>query len=226
MRLLPLTVLVAASAFAAAPRAQAPGRSPLEIARAVQQRYDTVRDLSAKFVQTYRGGVLKKTVTERGTVQIKKPGRMRWEYTHPEKKTFVSDGSQIYSYIPADRQVIVSPVPQQDEATTATLFLTGKGNLTRDFEVAAGELPGAPNGSIVLKMTPRKAERDYDTLLLAVHAETFQILALSAADKQGGQSTFTFSDIRENTGIPDSVFAFRIPRGTDVRRSGNAPADR
>lgn len=63
--------------------AQAPARAPAaEIARAVQQRYDTVRDFTASFVHTYEGGVLRKTVSERGTVQIKKPGRMRWEL-HP-----------------------------------------------------------------------------------------------------------------------------------------------
>jgi outer membrane lipoprotein carrier protein len=60
--------------------------------QAVQQKYDRVKDFTADFTHTYEGGVLKKKSTERGTVQIKKPGRMRWEYTAPEKKTFVSDG--------------------------------------------------------------------------------------------------------------------------------------
>ena len=72
----------------------------------MQQKYDRVKDFTADFTHTYEGGVLKKKSTERGTVQIKKPGRMRWEYTAPEKKTFVSDGRKIYSYIPADKQVI------------------------------------------------------------------------------------------------------------------------
>jgi outer membrane lipoprotein carrier protein len=166
--------------------------------------------------------VLRKKVTERGEVQIKKPGRMRWEYMNPEKKLFVADGSQIYSYIPADRQVIISPMPKTDQATTATLFLTGKGNLVRDFTVTNGELPSAPAGSTVLKLVPRQAERDYDTLLIAVNAGD-QIQMLSAADRQGGRSTFTFSDIKENTGLTDKIFSFKIPRGADVVRSGSTP---
>lgn len=201
---------------------QAPARSPADLAQAVQQRYDTIRDFSADFTHTYEGGALHKKVTERGTVQIKKPGRMRWEYTDPEKKLFVSDGSQIYSYIPADRQVIVSPMPSSDQATTATLFLTGKGNLTRDFTVSYGEIPGAPPGTVALKLLPRLPERDYDALSLVVDAKTLQIRMLIAADRQGGKSTFTFSGIKENTGLTDKIFAFKIPRGTDVVRTGTA----
>src|SRR5215218_9707856 len=99
--------------------------SATDTARALQQKYDQVKDFTADFTHTYEGGVLKKKTTERGTVQIKKPGRMRWEYAAPEKKTFISDGRRIYSYVPADKQVIESPVPSDDEATTAVLFLAG-----------------------------------------------------------------------------------------------------
>ena len=214
VRALGVAALLGAS-IAAAPAAP---ESAADVAREVQRRYDTIRDFSADFVHAYEGGVLRKKVTERGTVQIKKPGRMRWEYTAPEKKTFVADGTQIYSYIPADRQVIVSPMPAADQATTATLFLTGKGNLTRDFAVSVGQLAGAPAGTTVLRLVPNQAERDYETLFLAVDPQSYQIRALSAADRQGGRSTFTFSGIKENTGLADKIFTFRIPRGADVVR--------
>jgi outer membrane lipoprotein carrier protein len=206
--------------------AQSPSPGVADLAARVQARYDTVRDLSAKFVHTYEGGVLRKKVTERGTVQIKKPGRMRWEYTDPEKKVFIADGTQIYSYIPADRQVYVSAMPASDQATTAALFLTGKGNITRDFAVSAAELPAAPAGTSVLKLVPKQAERDYEMLFLAVDPSTYQIRMLSAEDKQGGRSTFTFADIKENTGLADKIFTFRIPRGVEVVRSDSTPGPR
>ena len=202
----------AASAGQARPAAR-------ETAQAVQQKYDRVRDFSADFSHTYEGGVLKKKVTERGTVEIKKPGRMRWEYTVPEKKTFVSDGRKVYSYIPADKQVLVSSVPADAEATTAVLFLTGKGNLTRDFTVSYAD--GAADGALALRLDPKQKQRDYDWLVLGVDAKTLQIRSLTAADQQGGRSTFQFSNYRENTGLADSRFAFRIPRGVDVITAGS-----
>src|SRR5690606_20099115 len=94
----------------------------------------------------YEGGVLRKKVSESGHLLVKKPGRMRWTYTDPERKVFVSDGVRMYSYIPADRQVYVAKVPSQDQATTPALFLTGKGNLLRDFEVSAAEPPAEARG--------------------------------------------------------------------------------
>jgi outer membrane lipoprotein carrier protein len=185
-----------------------------ELARALQQRYAKVRDFSADFVHSYRGGVLRTQVTERGTMAVKKPGKMRWTYTAPEKKTFVSDGVKIYSYIPQDRQVIVSNVPTGDEATTAVMFLAGKGDVARDFTASYAE--GGPAGTWPLKLVPRKAERDYDTLVLALDPGTLQIRALTTTDRQGGESTFTFTNLKENRGLSDKDFTFRIPRGVDV----------
>ena len=76
---------------------------------------------------------------------VKRPGRMRWVYTAPERKEFVSDGSKIYTYFPADKQVIVSPAPTGAD-TTPALFLTGQANIVRDFEASAMQLPGAAAG--------------------------------------------------------------------------------
>lgn len=218
MRLVAL-ITFTVTALALPGSAQAP--SAEQVAASLQARYDQVRDFSANFTQQYESGVLKRTITERGKVEVKKPGRMRWDYTDPEKKLFVSDGSRIYLWVPADNQVTTSPVPKQDEATTAVLFLVGKGDLTRDFAVRFAE--SAPEGTYALRLDPKLPERDYDWLELVVDRETYQIRSLVAADRQGGQSTFHFSNFRENVGLPDSRFNFTIPKGADVVSSGKPP---
>src|SRR5947207_13938098 len=91
--------------------------APEALARSLQQRYQGIKDFSADFVHNYRGGVLKTQTQERGKVTVKKPSRMHWTYTTPEKKEFVSDGVKIYSYIPQEKQVILSNVPPDDQAT-------------------------------------------------------------------------------------------------------------
>lgn len=194
--------------------ASARQESAQQVASALQARYDSIRDFTADFTQQYESGVLKRKITERGKVQVKKPGKMRWDYTDPEKKLFVSDGARIYLWVPADNQVTRSAVPKQDEATTAVLFLVGKGNLRRDFNVSFA--PNAPAGTHALRLDPKLPERDYDWLQLVVDGKTLQIRGLTAADRQGGQSVFQFSNFKENNGIPDSTFAFKIPKGADV----------
>ena len=220
MRNLMLVAAFAAATAGTTPSAQTPSTpSADEIATALQRKYDGIRDFSADFTHTYQGGVLKKKVSERGTVLVKKPGRMRWNYTSPEQKVFVSDGRRIYLYVPADNQVMVSPVPEQDEATTAVLFLAGKGNLTRDFDVShAG---GGSADHHRLRLQPKQAERDYDWLEVLIDKSTMRIVTLVAGDRQGGQSTFHFTNFKENIGLSDKTFEFKIPRGADVITGGS-----
>jgi outer membrane lipoprotein carrier protein len=190
------------------------------LARRVQAHYDRVRDFTADFEQAYQGGVLRQRTIERGRVSIKKPGRMRWEYTDPERKLFVSDGSQIYSYVPADHQVMVQALPQGDRASTPVLFLSGHGSLLRDFTVAAPGEGTWPSGTRALKLAPKKPEPEYEWLVLVVDAKSLALRQLVTRDAQGGTSTFTFTNLRENVGLPDDRFAFEIPRDADVIRQG------
>jgi outer membrane lipoprotein carrier protein len=205
--------------FSAGPDAAVRQQTAEQVALALQAKYDRIRDFTADFTQQYES-VLKRKMTEKGKVQVKKPGKMRWDYTEPEKKVFVSDGSQIYLHVPADNQVTVSPVPKQDEATTAVLFLVGKGNLTRDFKVSFS--PQAPAATFALRLDPKLPERDYDWLEIVIDQNTLQIRSLKAADRQGGQSTFHFSNFKENVGLSDKTFAFSIPRGAEVIRAGHS----
>jgi len=193
--------------------------APAALARSLQQRYQGIKDFSADFVHSYRGGVLKTQTQERGKVTVKKPSRMHWTYTAPEKKEFVSDGVKIYSYIPQDRQVIVSSVPPDDEARTPALFLAGKGDIVRDFSATYVD-PTLP-GTVALKLTPRRNEPDYEYLVVAVDPASLQIRALTTRDRQGGDSTLIFTNLKENQRISDKEFAFRIPRGVDVITDGS-----
>ena len=213
----PVTVLLALALLPAGPAAQT-RPAPDAVARALQQRYRGIRDFAADFVHTYRGGVLRTQTTERGTVVIKKPGRMRWVYTNPEKKEFISDGQKVYSYLPQDRQVMVTSLPLEDQATTPALFLAGKGDIGRDFTASYAQT--SPAGTTALKLTPRRPEPEYEYLVVAVDPVTLQIRALTTRDRQGGDSTLTFSNLKENQGMTDKEFAFRIPSGVDVITDG------
>jgi len=193
---------------------QANTTSPEALARALQDRYRSVRDFSGEFTQTYRGAALRTRTVESGTVTIKQPGKMRWIYTKPERKEVVSNGSKSYLYIPADKQVIESKVPTDDRASTPALFLAGKGDVARDFTVSLSAT--TTPGTVALKLTPRRNEPDYEYFVLVVDPNTLRITSLTTRDRQGGEWSLTFSKLKENQGISDKEFEFRIPRGVDV----------
>ena len=209
-------IVVAGLVLGAPCHAQAPNRSPRDLQQALQQRYDLVLDFSADFTHTYEGGMLRTRLVERGTMLVKRPGRMRWDYREPERKLFVSDGERLYSYLPEDRQVIIGRLPDDNAATTPALFLAGAGDFVDDFTAAFDAVQDPPPDSYVLRLTPTRTERDFEFLTLVIDARTLAIVRLIAHDLQGGISTFVFSNLQENLGLSDTPFTFEIPPGTDV----------
>ena len=209
--------LAACAAFGGRLDVRAADSTAPELAAALQRKYDGIKDFSADFAHNYEGGVLHKQITERGHLLVKKPGKMRWDYSAPETKQFVSDGVKMYSYIPQDKQVVVATVPPDEDAPTPTLFLAGKGNVTRDFTPSLVDAPaGVPAGSRALKLIPKSKQRDYDWLVLVLDPGSLAIRGLVTVDAQGGKSTFSFTNLKENVGLTDKEFTFKIPRGVDV----------
>jgi outer membrane lipoprotein carrier protein len=214
------TLFAAAIALACTFPLHAQSGDPVAMAARIQQRYNGIKDIQGDFVQTYEGGVLRTRTSERGTIAIKRPGRMRFSYTKPEKKEFVSDGSRLYTYLVADKQVIVSPAPGPDQGDIPAMFLTGQSDLARDYTPTFTALPGAATGLVTLKLVPKKPSAEYESIGIGVDARTLQIQFLTAIDAQGGRSSFAFANLKENRGLTDKDFEFRIPRGVDVVTNG------
>lgn len=213
------TALIAATWLlpgATASHTQTPERSPEQLQRALQRRYELVRDFSADFTQTYEGGMLRTNLVERGTMLIKKPGRMRWNYEEPEPKLFLSDGERIYFYLPQDRQVTIGRLPDESESTTVALFLAGVGDIVDDFTAAYDTVQDPPPDSYVLRLMPIRPQRDFEFLTVVLDARTLAIRRLISYDLQGGRMTFFFSNLQENLDLSDTSFDFEIPDGTDV----------
>jgi outer membrane lipoprotein carrier protein len=207
MELLTALALTGTLARAAAPAANDPAQ---DLARRIEQRHRATADLTAKFVQTYRSGLIGREIVERGVVSIKQPGRMRWEYQRPEKKTFVSDGKTFYFYVPADRQVIIRD--QAGDRGVPALLLSGQGDLLQQFE-AGLETP--PAGRARLRLVPRQPDPEIEKVLVDVD-DAARIRSIQVFDAQGNLSRFDFDDIRENVGLKDRLFRFDIPNGVEV----------
>ena len=203
VRLLLAAVLAATTAAA--------DDSGLELARRVDRRQAAVRDLTARFEQRYRSGALGRELVERGTLAIRRPGRMRWEYREPERKTFVSDGRAFYFYVPADRQVIVRQA-SGERGLTARL-LSGEGGLVGQFQVGLEASPGP--GLQRLRLVPREPDPDVERVYLDVDSLA-RIVGLELFDAQGNRSRFRFEDLKENVGLGEGQFRFEVPPGVEV----------
>jgi outer membrane lipoprotein carrier protein len=215
---------LAAAPAAAPPQAPAPATATrggsvgdAALARGVLLRLEEhsarTRDLTARFSQSYRSGMLGREVVERGTVSLKRPGRMRWEYKEPEAKLFISDGRTFYFYVPADRQVIVSA--QDDQRSLAARLLSGKGGLGDEFDASLTE--PLEEGVLRLKLVPRREQPDVARAFVDVEPSG-RIRGILLEDAQGNRTRFRLEGVRENGGVPDSLFRFEPPPGTEVIR--------
>jgi outer membrane lipoprotein carrier protein len=181
------------------------------LARRLDKRHQSLGDLTATFVQTYRSGLMQREIRESGIVSIKRPGRMRWEYQKPEKKLFVADGKSFYFYVPADRQVIVRR--SAGERSIPSLLLSGRSGILSEFKVALDEAPAA--GLQRLRLTPRRPDPEVETVTLDVDAGD-RVRSIEVRDPQGNRSRFLFDQIKENVGLREGLFQFRIPQGVEV----------
>src|SRR3990172_5973832 len=209
--MLPLLLAVAVSV--------APGEERLtDLVEKIESHYDAVADFEAGFRQRYQRRLLRRMVEEKGKVSVKKPGRIRWEYRSPEEKVFVTDGAKTYFYLPAENQVMVSHQPQGAmgmEQGSPFELLAVRGRLRESFTAAFSDEP-ATGGGIVLRLDPRRPREEFEVVELEVEPSDGRILRVVLIDTTSNRTEFLFDDVRENVGLPHSLFLFSIPSGVEV----------
>jgi outer membrane lipoprotein carrier protein len=211
------TIVIAALLTIAPQRTGAVQNSaPSDLAARIQAHYLAVKDFSADFTLTQTTLLLPRGSTDRGELKVKKPLRMRWTYATSDKQQFISDGSELYVYQPADKYVEVRPLPKGGGSSTALLFLAGQADLTKDFNTTVP--PEQPAGEWRLLLRP-KVQADFSTLTLEVARTSFALRGLiTVDDDQGSSSRFRFANLKENQGLSDREFLFAIPKGVEVIR--------
>lgn len=216
-----LTALTALGVLAAAPQVRAQTPSPAELAMSLQKRYATIKDFRANFTHQSQGAVLRTIrTTEKGEIKIKKPGRVWMKYDPPQKKDFVADGTNVYSYVAADRTVTVGDMPKGNDISLAILFVAGRGDLVKDFRAS---MPATqPADAWHLTLAPIKRQEDFATMTLVLDRRTLVLRGLTTVDHSGGSFAFEFTNIRENVGLKDSDFHFIIPKNAHVIRTGTS----
>jgi outer membrane lipoprotein carrier protein len=186
------------------------------LVRALENRYNRMKTLQATFVQVYKADMTGPARQEAGTVYMKKPGKMRWEYARPEVKLFVSDGKTIYFYVPQDAQVTRIPVKESDDLRTPLAFLLGRMNLKRAFRVElANDAAPIDPGNPVLRLTPKREGERFRELLLEVEKGD-HVRRVRVTEADGGMTEFRLSGEAGNVTLDDSMFRFQPPPGVEV----------
>jgi len=187
---------------------------PEVIVRKLQARYDTTAAFRADFRQETTVAALGQSEEAHGTVAFKKPGKMRWEFRTPHTQSIVSDGTTLWIYQPAERQVLKVPFHAAFVSTTPVSFLAGVGRISDDFR-AERDRRGCSAGRVQVYLVPRDTQ-DLGSLAMTVDPETFDIVEASVTDPIGNVTTVSFTNVERNAEIADREFRFELPPGVDV----------
>ncbi len=185
------------------------------LAAKVDQHYDHIRTLEAQFTETYKGAGI--TRTESGTLLLKKPGRMRWDYDQPRPKLFLSDGSTAWFYVPGEQQARRTPVKQLEDLRSPLRYLLGKAKLEKELDglSLAPDVKPVNAGDVILRGVPKGMRERVAQTLLEVTPEGL-ISNIVVEELDGSVTEFRFLQQKENVEIPDQRFHFVPPAGVEV----------
>jgi len=192
------------------------------VAAAVDAHYNHLRTLEAEFTEVYRGLGMERTET--GTLWLKKPGKMRWEYRSPKEKLFVSDGRDAWFYVPDDRQARKTAAKKLEDERSPLAFLLGKTKLEKELRglsLAPDVTPLAP-GDVVLRGMPRGLEDRVSEIVLEVTPD-HQIARIFIQDVDGAATEYRFTEQKEDVAVADGRFEFKPPAGTETVEGGLGP---
>ena len=199
-------------------------------------------DFQADFFQESRVASLDRVQKGNGRLTVKfdrsrsdrpSPPLFRWEYEQPTRQEIVSNGKTIWVYVTENQQVIQSDIEAsaQPRGDDPLAFLTGLGNLSRDFQITWATPNRDGQDNPVLELRPRQPSALLQKLLVVVSRDAvaelarrgkpgnkFPILSTTVYDPSENSTRIEFSGVRINRRMPDSFFNFVPPAGVEIVR--------
>ncbi len=181
---------------------------------AVEGTYEGVDTLSADFVQVTRSTAMGSESKQKGSVILKKPRKMRWEFSGTDAKLFLTDGERMSIYSPADKQVIVYD-DLSGAGTGMEGLLTDLNQIDTHFNVAEVDTKRS-NKTVGFELTPKSEGVSFKTLRLTVQRKNYVVEQVVIVDGFDNETEITFSSVKLNPGAEDATFTFDPPPGVEV----------
>jgi outer membrane lipoprotein carrier protein len=205
-----LTIAIAAVCLLPALTGSAQTVDVTKTLKGIEARYNTAQTLSVDFSYTYT--FRNRKTTEKGDLFLRKPGKMRWQYSEPAGKLFVSDGNLLYSYIPQEHRAEKTKLKETEDMRAPLAFLLGRLDFNRDF----GEYRARPEGpDVFITALPKSDKMPYSEVSFLVSPDS-RIRQLIVKGQDGSVTGFTFENEQRNPPMPESRFKFSAPPGVDI----------
>jgi outer membrane lipoprotein carrier protein len=219
--------------FTVAP-VQATEASLQQVITTLEHGYASLQDLQTSFSQATTLAGFPRPQKGHGELALRRPpqgaAQFRFNYTVPRQQ-IISDGKQVWFYQPENKQVLVSSLEKMVKGgnSIAMAYLTGLGNVSKDFHVAFAKPARDKQGNYLLDLTPRKPTPILARMRLTIHDEAvnsylangqakelFPVVSSVVTDANGTETRFNYSKVRTNSGLSPSKFTFKVPQGVEI----------
>lgn len=209
MRILLAVLLLSLTPVLVAVPASAQNVAQGQASTAEVERYiNAIRTLKARFVQSNPNGSV-----VQGTLYVRRPGRMRFEYDAPSQLKIVADGYQVTMWDPTTKDFGQWPI-----GWTAASFLVKEPlSLTGDLQVEKTE-----RNDGMLQLTMIQAKKPQEGRVIVRLSENPMVLrGWTIIDPRGNQVNVSLQDVQAGLQLADSLFRFDGPDPGQMRRGGN-----
>ena len=189
----------------------------------VQKAYEETRDFQAKFRQVYISRRTHQREETAGSISYLRPGRMRWDYTEGQSKSFVVNSDTLWVADHEEKVVQISEKFRTSSLSTAITFLWGEGKLENDFHLKLIREQSLDRGISIgdrycLELTPKREGEEFDALYFMISKDEFQVQESVLYDLVGNINHIVYAEQKRNQGLAETLFQFQPPEGWRVER--------
>jgi outer membrane lipoprotein carrier protein len=181
----------------------------------VEIRYNKAKTMQVLFKEDYTPPG-KPRRTETGILMLRKPGKMRWEYSQPKGKLFVSDGKDLWLYMPDENRAEKTKLKETEDMRAPLAFLLGKLNFDKEFK----NLQSKPEGDgFRISAEPQADNLPYSAVEFVVGSDS-RIREVKVTGFDHSVLAFTFDQERVDPPLDGKLFQFQPPKGAELVESG------
>lgn len=210
-----LILLAVTGGLLCAPAVEDTAVTPAEAVANLQKTLRAVSTLQARFEQLHYSVSVSMPLREKGDLYLEKPDRLRWEYRDPQNKVFLYKAGVLETYLPEEKQLTRSPIPEEALRTDIFGLLLGLMSFEEAYTVEDSPFPTEAVRVRQVKLTP-KTEGDYSHILLEIDEATWLPRRAIFLEWAGNKREFVFSQVRTGVRIPLRIFTLKVPPDTEV----------
>ena len=175
----------------------------------INEYLNEIHSLQASFKQSIYSPANDVIDYTEGSVLLKKPGNIMWQFTVPSLKRIIVRNQKISTYDANLNQVVIVPFSDRYQSSLANILLKND-SLMSYYQISSE----TSNNNIYSVILVQKESNNLFTKMKITVVEML-LTEIKLWDASGQSIAIIFDDVILNAPLSDSSFEISVPKGTD-----------